>query len=50
MVVVAEPMQAFAISMAVMVALLAVGGFYSLHRVRQLDRELAERDRLAKGK
>lgn len=36
----ADPMQAFVVVMAVMLAVLAGGGFYSLHRVRKLGREI----------
>jgi cell division protein FtsB len=47
MAVVADPMQAFVVVMGVVIALLSIGGFYSLHRVRQIDREMARREKLA---
>ena len=34
----ADPMQAFVIVMGVVLAAFAAGGFYSLHRVRKLQR------------
>lgn len=40
MAVLADPMPTFVIVMGVWIALLAAGGFYSLHRVRQIDRKL----------
>ncbi|HEX6860529.1 MAG TPA: hypothetical protein VF138_10080 [Caulobacteraceae bacterium] len=46
MTVPADPMQTFVLVMGVVIGLLAAGGFYSLHRVRQIDREMARRERL----